>query len=239
MLGCDAPSADGYRVVNKFPHDPQAYTQGLLYHDGYLYESTGLHGRSSLRKVELHSGRVVQLQPLDRRLFGEGLALVKGVFIQLTWQSRLALVYSSDGFAPLRILRYDSEGWGLTYDGRRLIMSDGSARLFFRDPASFALLGTVTVRDAGRPVRLLNELEYIEGEVWANVYRTDDIVRIDPADGKVTGRLNFAGLLTPEDRHGNEDVLNGIAYDPQARRVFITGKLYGHVYEIAVCPPAC
>ncbi|MGF1525401.1 MAG: glutaminyl-peptide cyclotransferase [Candidatus Competibacterales bacterium] len=222
-----------FPLIAQHPHDRQAYTQGLLYHDGQLYESTGLYGRSSLRRVELTTGRVLQRRDLPRQLFGEGLVLVGERLIQLTWRAGVAIVYDRESFEPQTAFRYPTQGWGLTFDGRHLVMSDGSARLYFRDPTTFAVVRTVTVTDdIERPVAALNELEYIDGEVWANIYRSFDIVRIDPATGKVVARHDFRPLLKAEDRYGGEDVLNGIAFDPATRRLFLTGKLYAFVYVL-------
>ena len=222
----------GFEVVNRLPHDPRAYTQGLLYHKGYFYESTGLYGESSLRKIDAQSGWLHRTKPLSRRFFGEGLALVSGVLVQLTWKAGKAFVYNSDSFEQLRQFTYNTEGWGLTFDGRSLIMSDGSERLYFREPISFQLEKTLTVSDGGRAVRYLNELEFIEGEIWANVYGSFDVVRIDPESGEVLSRIDFSGILSPQDLNGREDVLNGIAYDTQGKRIFVTGKRYSYIYEI-------
>ena len=232
LLVKSAARTYGFEVVNRLPHDPRAYTQGLLYHKSYFYESTGLYGESSLRKADPQSGWLHRTKPLSPRYFGEGLALVQGVLVQLTWKAGKAFVYNSDSFDQLREFSYNTEGWGLTFDGRSLIMSDGSDRLYFRDPTSFKLEKTVSVTDGGRVVRYLNELEFIEGEIWANVYQTFDVVRIDPASGEVLSRIDFSGILSPEDRNGREDVLNGIAYDPEGKRIFVTGKRYSFIYEI-------
>lgn len=220
------------RIIATLPHDPNAYTQGLLLHQDWFYESTGQYGHSSLRRVEPGTGKVLQKINLPATLFGEGLALVDDRLIQLTWRSGQAFVYDLTSFELLQEFRYDTEGWGLTYDGTELIMSDGSHLLYFRDPHSFALLRTLPVFDKGQPVRYLNELEYIRGEVWANVYRSPDIVRIDPGTGQVIDRLRFPELPRPDERNGHEDVLNGIAYDASDNRLYITGKLYSYVYEL-------
>lgn len=221
-----------YRIVRKIPHDPRAYTQGLLYHDGSLYESTGLYGESSLRQLNPADGSIHQFHPLPAEVFGEGLALVGERLIQLTWRAGRSFVYDLDDFSPRGEFNYDTEGWGLTHDGQALIMSDGSARLYFRDPESFRLLRTMTVTENGRPVERLNELEFIDGAIWANVYLTSDIVHIDPASGEVLKRLDFSSLPPPADRYGNEDVLNGIAYDREGERLFLTGKRYAYIYQI-------
>lgn len=241
FLLADQPAEDNdgaprwsYRVVQKFRHDPAAYTQGLLFHNGVLYESTGQRGQSSLRRVDLASGIVQQQHDLDKRYFGEGLHFFRGVLIQLTWQAGEAIIYNSETFAPLRTLRYKGQGWGLTGNGKHLIMSDGSDVLRFRDAGDFSVVRELSVTDNGKKVTMLNELEWIEGEIWANVYGTSDIVVIDPADGQVKGRLRFNGLPTREERHGGEDVLNGIAYDRGKKAIYITGKYYSNLYQIEV-----
>jgi glutaminyl-peptide cyclotransferase len=227
-----------YRVLAEYPHDTGAYTQGLVLIDGTLYEGTGLEGESELRRVELETGEVLQARPLDDQYFGEGIAVVGDRIYQLTWQSEVCLVHDRDTFELLETFTYSGEGWGLTTDGERLIMSDGSDRLTFRDPETFAELGAVNVQDAGLPVSNLNELEYIDGEVWANIYQTDRIVRIDPATGDVTGWLDMAGLL-PDDHPQAEgaDVLNGIAYDPASGQLLVTGKDWPLLFEIEPVPP--
>jgi glutaminyl-peptide cyclotransferase len=234
-LPADVPRY-GYRVVNTFPHDTGAWTQGLLWHDGRLYESTGEYGRSSVRHVALDTGEVLRQHNLADRFFGEGLALVEDRLIQLTWKSGVAFVYERDTFDTLRRFAYDGEGWGLTYDGEHLIMSDGSAELRFLDPATFQEQRRVTVRDSGGPVRRLNELEYIEGEVFANIWKREHLARIDPDTGNVTGWVDLTGLFPEEDRGPDVDVLNGIAYDPEANRLFVTGKHWPTVYEVELVP---
>lgn len=231
VLAC-AAGEPHYRVLDRLPHDPAAYTQGLLFADGVFYESTGLNGQSSLRRVDPESGQVLQRRDLDPAYFGEGLALVGDTLIQLTWKAGKAFVYDRRSFELRREFDYDGEGWGLTYDGRRLIMSDGSERLYFRDPETFLIEKVLTVSYNGRLIRYLNELEYVEGEIWANVYGSDYVLRISPQTGEVLGGLNLKGLVAPADRNGREDVLNGIAYDPQNKRLFVTGKRYSYVYEI-------
>lgn len=229
-----APAASyGYRVVNAYPHDSRAYTQGLIYRDGVLYESTGLNGRSTLRKVRLETGEVLQEHRLEAKYFGEGLTDWNGRLIQLTWQTNVGFVYDLATFKPVGQFTYPGEGWGITHDGTRLIMSDGhpNGQLRFLDPASFTERGRLTVRDQGRPVSNLNELEFVNGEIFANIYQTDRIARIDPASGRVTGWIDLAGLLAPADRAG-VDVLNGIAYDAAGDRLFVTGKLWPRLFEI-------
>jgi glutamine cyclotransferase len=223
----------GYRVVARFPHDPGAFTEGLLYLDGALYESTGLEGRSSIRKVKLETGEVVQSFPIPPQFFGEGLVNWKDRLVSLTWRSQVGFVFDLKSFKPLKVFSYRGEGWGMTQDGKRLIMSDGTPQLRFLDPETLRETGRVTVTDEGKPIANLNELEYVRGEVWANVWLTDRIARIDPRTGKVTGWIDLAGLLSPADRGRSQpDVLNGIAYDAARGRVFVTGKQWPVLYQI-------
>ena len=228
----NVPVAYTYDVVRTYPHDEAAFTQGLVYADGYLYESTGLYGRSSLCKVEVETGRVLQQRSLVPNVFGEGLALYGDRLVQLTWQSHVGFVYDRDSFEVLDQFTYPTEGWGITYDGAHLIMSDGSATLHFLDPETFAEVKTVEASDQGGPVTNLNELEYIDGEIYANVWLTDRIVRIAPDTGTVTGWIDLTGLLAPEYRTETTDVLNGIAYDRVNDRLFVTGKLWPRLFEI-------
>jgi glutaminyl-peptide cyclotransferase len=223
-----------YEVVRSYPHDPAAFLQGLLWHEGGFYESTGLYGRSTLRRVEFPSGKILKSISLQPDLFGEGLALVGNRLIQLTWKSKRGFVYDRTTFAPIREFQYDTEGWGITYDGKSLIMSDGSSDLMYLDPNSFEPLRKLAVTMNGKPIVNLNELEFIEGEIWSNVWQTDLIVRIDPGTGKVTSFLNLGGILPAGVRSGNEDVLNGIAYDAQQKRIFVSGKLWPRIFEIRV-----
>jgi len=225
-----------YSIVNAYPHDPEAFTQGLLYHDGFLYEGTGLPGRSSLRQVELETGDVVHQRLLADQYFGEGIALVDGRIVQLTYRSHVAFSYALGDFQPLGEFAYPTQGWGLAYDGQRLLMTDGSSTLYFRDADTFEEIGKVTVRHNGRALSNLNELEIIRGEVWANIWQTDVIARISPASGKVTGLVNLAGLLTPQEQ-ARADVLNGIAYDAAGSRIFVTGKLWPWLFEIRLETP--
>lgn len=236
-FGWDTPVA-GYRVVAEFPHDDTAYTQGLSYVDGVLYEGTGLEGESTLRRVDLATGEVLHQHDLDPVHFGEGIAVLEDRIYQLTWQTNTCFVYDRETFALLDTFGYPTEGWGLTTDGVRLIMSDGSDRLTFRDPSTFAELGHVDVVDGDEPVTKLNELEYIDGEVWANVYQTDFIARIDPATGRVTGWIDLTGLLPAADQQEREvGVLNGITHDATTGRLFVTGKLWPKLFEIELVPP--
>jgi glutamine cyclotransferase len=231
-----AAPVDTYRVINSYPHDPQAYTQGLIHRDGFLYESTGLQGRSSLRKVRLETGEVVQQRRVDQPHFAEGLADWKGQLVQLTWQSKVAFVYDLASFAPHRTFSYAGEGWGLTHDGSRFILSDGTDQLRFLDPETFREIGRVAVTDDGRPVRDLNELEYIRGEVYANVWHTDRIARISPRTGRVTRWIDLRGLMSAGYRLDPEAVLNGIAHDSAGDRLFVTGKLWPRLFEVQVVP---
>ena len=226
------PATHGYRVVNVYPHDPDAYTQGLLFHDGFLYESTGLNGRSTLRKVELETGRVIQQRRLDAAYFGEGLALWNDQLVQLTWQSQLAFVYDPRELAVKRTFGYSGEGWGLTHDGSAFIFSDGTEHLRFLDSETFRERRRVAVRDGGARVKGLNELEYVRGEIYANVWQSDRIARISPRSGQVTGWIDLSGLLSPMYRRDAEAVLNGIAYDSARHRLFVTGKLWPRLFEI-------
>lgn len=222
----------GYRVVHTYPHDPDAYTQGLFYLNGFLYEGTGLNGRSSIRKVKLETGEVLQKHDIPEQYFGEGIVNWKDRLIEITWQTQTGFVYDLATFALQRQFSYPGEGWGLTQDGRRIIMSDGTAQLRFWNPDTLQEEGRVTVTDEGRPVTELNELEWVKGEVYANVYQTNRIARIDPASGKVVGWIDLTGLLSPEDQLRQVDVLNGIAYDAQGGRLFVTGKLWPKLFEI-------
>lgn len=230
-----APTA-GFEVVQSYPHDPQAFTQGLVYAQGRLFESTGQVGQSSVREVELGTGAVLRRREVPPPHFAEGLALRAGRLYQLTWKSQRGFVYDAATLQPAGEFTYAGEGWGLTVteDGRSLVMSDGTATLRFLDPHGFAVQRTLTVTDAGRPVADLNELEWVKGELWANVWLTKRIVRIDPGSGHVKGWVDLTGLPLPEHHTGDEDVLNGIAYDAAAERLFVTGKYWSRLYEIRV-----
>jgi len=219
-----------YAVVRSYPHDPGAFTEGLEYHDGFLYESTGLNGKSSIRKVKLETGEVLQNRNLSRDYFGEGITFWKDELFQLTWISEIAFVYDATTFASKKSFNYKGEGWALTHNAEELVMSDGTPQLRFIDPATFKERRRITVTDAGVPVTYLNELEWIKGEIFANVYTTDYIVRIDPATGRVTGWIDVRGML-PRQNDGNT-VPNGIAYDAAADRLFVTGKYWPKLFEI-------
>ena len=223
-----------FRVVNTFPHDPNAYTQGLIFRDGFLFESTGLNGRSTLRKVAIETGEVVQQIRIDTEYFAEGLADWNDQLVQLTWRSNVAFVYDLANFAPRRMLHYTGEGWGLTRDRDGFILSDGTDQLRFLQPDTFREVRRVAVTDDGAPVRELNELEYIRGEVYANVWHTDRIARIDPRSGRVRSWIDLRGLMATGYRLDAEAVLNGIAYDPTHNRLFVTGKLWPRLFEIEV-----
>lgn len=225
----------GFEVVRAYPHDPRAFTQGLFYLGGWFYEGTGRHGQSSLRRVEPETGRTVRRVDLAPHLFGEGIAALGDRIYQLTWRAGIGLVFDKLSFKLLDQFTYPGEGWGLTSDGVHLIMSDGTDRLRFLDPNTLSAVRELRVREGGRPVRFLNELEFIRGEIWANVWRTNTIVRIAPDDGRVTGIVDIDGILepTPPEIRG----ANGIAYDAARDRVFVTGKLWPTIFEIRLTPP--
>lgn len=229
-------AADGYRIVHTYPHDPDAFTQGLVFVGGHLYESTGINGKSSLRMVDLESGRVLQEQPVDSKYFAEGLTNWGSTLVQLTWETQVGLVYDRFSFRLLRTFSYPGEGWGLTQDGRSLILSDGTPVLRFLDPATFQQVRSVTVKDRGKPVSEINELEYVDGQVYANIWHSDRIARIAPRTGKVLGWIDLTGLLPAGERRSPEAVLNGIAWDAGHRRLFVTGKLWPKLFEIEVVP---
>ena len=222
-----------YQVVTSYPHDRAAFTQGLVYLDGFLYEGTGLKGQSTIRKVKLETGEVLQQRRIDDQYFGEGIVVWKNNLIQLTWQSEVGFVYDLATFEPSGRFSYEGEGWGLTHDGTRLIMSDGSPTLRFIDPATLKETGRLTVRDGKLPVDDLNELEFVKGEILANVWNTKRIARISPTTGQVTAWIDFSGLLSPRDAAGT-DVMNGIAYDAERDRLFVTGKLWPRLFEVRI-----
>jgi len=228
-----------YCIVNSYPHDVKAFTQGLIYHNGILYEGTGLKGQSSLRQVELETGKVLQQIDLNQQYFGEGITLWQDKIIQLTWRSQVGFVYSKDSFEKLDRFIYNTEGWGITHDGQKLIMSDGSDKLYFLDADTFEKVSYIQVRDQNKPIFRLNELEYINGEIFANVWQTDYIARISPSTGQVLGWIDLRGLLDSESYKGKQDVLNGIAYDKERKRLFVTGKLWPKLFEIQLVSCHC
>ena len=225
-----------YRVINTYPHDKEAFTEGLVFESGVLYEGTGLNGRSSLRKVELKTGKILQFYELPEQYFGEGITVYKDTIIQLTWKSNTGLVYNKNSFALLRQFSYVGEGWGITNDGNWLIMSNGSSILTFVDSETFAPISHIEVHDGDIHVDELNELEYVNGEIFANVWHTDKIAIIEPADGRVVGWVDLTGLLQTPPFSGRGDVLNGIAYDAQSDRLFVTGKFWPFLFEIKLVP---
>jgi glutaminyl-peptide cyclotransferase len=227
----------GYTVVRSYPHDPKAFTQGLEFFGGFLYEGTGQKGRSAVRKIELETGKVVQEERLHAQYFGEGITISQGKLFQLTWQDRTGFVYDARTLKLIRNFSYFGEGWGLTHDPMTLIMSDGTSTLRFLETTRFQERRRVKVTDAAVPIERLNELEYIRGEIWANVWETDFIVRISPKDGRVVGWINLKGLQSgPAVKLGPDAVLNGIAYDAQNDRIFVTGKLWPRLFEIRIKP---
>ena len=221
-----------YKVVNAYPHDRYAFTQGLVFENGFLYEGTGLHGRSTLRRVKLETGEILKIHKLPACFFGEGVTIYQNRIIQLTYKSNVGFVYDKDSFKLLRDFTFTTEGWGITHDGKRLIISDGTATLHYLDPKTFKAIGQIQVRDNYGPVSKLNELEYIQGEIYANVWKTDRIVKIEPQTGKVIGWIELKGLLSAEDHRAKVDVLNGIAYDAINDRLFVTGKWWPKLFEI-------
>jgi glutamine cyclotransferase len=227
---------DTFRVVKSYPHDTSAYTQGLIFRDAFLFESTGLNGKSTLRKVKLKTGQVVQQHRLDTAFFAEGLAEWHGRLVQLTWRSNIAFVYDMATSSLHGTLKYIGEGWGLTRDQEGFILSDGTDELRFLDPDTFREVRRVTVTDGGVPVHDLNELEYIHGEIYANVWHTDRIARISPQSGRVLRWIDLGGLMATGYRLDPEAVLNGIAYDAATNRIFVTGKLWPRLFEIEVVP---
>jgi glutamine cyclotransferase len=232
------PPIYGFHVIQTFPHDPEAFTQGLIFHEGYLYESTGLHGKSSLRKIHLETGQAVKNIPLSERDFGEGLTRWKDTLVQLTWQSRVGFIYDLPTLRLMKTRPYPFEGWGLTEDGHSLIAGDGTSQLTFLDPVLLKERRRIVVRDQGLPVARLNELEFINGEIFANIFLTDRIARIAPDTGEVTGWIDLTGLLPAQDRRPNTDVLNGIAYDRQKDRLLVTGKNWPKLFHIRLVKKA-
>ena len=228
------PTRYTYRIVATYPHATDAYTQGLQYADGSLWEGTGEYGRSEVRRVDLESGRYETLQKLPPTEFGEGITLLNGTLYQLTWESNTCHLYDLKSGRKIRDFRYPGEGWGLTTDGERLYMSNGTANIYHLDPETFRRKRTVTVTWQGEPVQYLHELEWIDGKIWANVYTTDQLLIIHPTTGVVEGVVDLSGLLSEQERTPMTDVLNGIAYDDATKRIFVTGKRWPKLYEIAL-----
>ena len=227
----------GYQIINVYPHNSFAFTQGLAYDEGVLYEGTGLYGRSSLRRVDLETGRILQQTNLKSTLFGEGVAIWKDRIIQLTWQSGMGLVYGKENMTGISNFSYQMEGWGITSDNKSLIMSDGTDTLHILDPESFEETGKIKVKANGSPLKGLNELEYIKGRIYANVWPTSWIAIISPESGEVLGKINLQGILQENDIQSYwVDVLNGIAYDAREDRLFVTGKLWPKLFEIKLMP---
>lgn len=233
LLSCGEKAVKEYtvEVVARYPHDTESYTQGLFFNEGQLYESTGIKGKSTFRKVDMQTGKALRRLDFDKKYFVEGSVMFDGNLYVLTWESRVAFVYDARTLEYKSSWKYPREGWGLTTDGKQLIASDGSATLFFMDE-NFALKRRLIVKHEDRPVRWLNELEYIDGKIWANVYTTDQIVIINPKDGNVEGIIDCRGLLPNHLRTPQTDVLNGIAYDPQTKKIYLTGKNWAELYEV-------
>jgi len=233
LTACAQAPEYGSRVIHVYPHDPNAFTEGLEYRGGYLYESTGLQGRSWLRKEKLETGQVLQQINLDPQYFGEGITILNQQIFQLTWQSEIGFIYDQASFRLKRTFHYPGEGWALTNDGQNIYMDDGTAQIRVWDPYTLQEKRRITVRDRGKPVLNLNELEWVRGEIFANIWQTDHIARISPEDGRVVGWIDCTGLLSPSDQTGGEGaVLNGIAYDSFGDRLFVTGKLWPKLFEI-------
>lgn len=225
-----------FRILNIYPHDQNAFTQGLFFEEGFLYEGTGLNGQSALRQINLKTGDILKIHKLPQDFFGEGIVLYNDKIIQLTWRSHVGFVYDKNSFKMLGTFFYPTEGWGITYDGKQLIMSDGTANLYFLNPDTLKVTGRIEVRDQNIPVTKLNELEYVRGEIFANVWLTDRIARIDPQSGRVTGWIDLEGLSPFKNSDNQIKVLNGIAYDSNNHRLFVTGKLWPNIYEIRLVP---
>jgi glutamine cyclotransferase len=229
------PVKYGYKVIHTYPHDKDAFTQGLFYDRGFLYEGTGQEAGSSLREVELTTGRVVRQTSLDPSLFGEGITLYKGKIYQVTWKNKVGFVYDEQTFNLINKIYYQTQGWGLTTIDDRIVMSDGTNVIYYFDPETFTVMSQIEVYDNKRKVDQLNELEYINGEIWANIWMTDQIARIDPVTGKVNSYVDLSGIFPERERISTgADVLNGIAYDPAGKRIFVTGKKWPRLYEIVV-----
>jgi glutamine cyclotransferase len=226
-----------YELINTWHHDPDAFTQGLQFYNGELYETTGLNGHSSLRKVDVTTGKVLQKIDIPAEYFGEGMTIFHGKIYVLTYQTHIGFIYDLKTFTKLGSWQYEGEGWGLTNDGTYILMSNGTNKINYLDPNSLAIVKTIEVKDQGYLVEKLNELEYIKGEIYANIWTTDRVAKIDPATGNVTAWINFSGLLTPMERTEKVDVLNGIAYDEKTDRIFVTGKLWPKLFEVKIKKP--
>jgi len=236
-LGSAAQTPEyGYRVVHAYPHDPRAFTEGLEYRAGFLYESTGIKGQSWLRREKLETGQVLQQIDIDPQYFGEGITVLNQQITQLTWQTEVGFVYDQSSFRVKRTFNYPGEGWAMTNDGQNIYMDDGTAQIRVWDPITLHEKRRITVRDHGQPVLNLNELEWVRGEIYANIWQKDVIARISPVDGHVLGWIDLTGILSPSDRTGQEDVLNGIAYDALGDRLFVTGKYWPKLFEIKLVP---
>jgi glutamine cyclotransferase len=238
QVSAHPPQEYTFAIVSAYPHDTTAFTQGLAYRDGFVYEGTGREGQSSLRKVRLETGEIIQQVNLDPDLFGEGITLLNDKVIQLTWKSEIGFVYDLSGFHLLRRFSYSGEGWGLATDGRELFMSDGTSEIRVLDRETFQEKRRIRVHDGSTPVNQLNELEFVEGQIFANVWHSNRVARISPQTGDVVGWIDLTGLLSPMYRLEPEAVLNGIAYDPVRKRLFVTGKLWPRVFEIRLIPKA-
>lgn len=226
----------GYRIVNTYPHNTNSFTQGLIFDKGVLYESTGLNGRSAVKIVDLKTGKTLKSHELPDNYFGEGIAIIENKIIQLTWRSKTGFVYDKKTLKLIKKFSYQTQGWGITYDGKYLIISDGSAVLYFMDPNTFKVVGTLEVYGDNGKVSKLNELEYINGEIYANIWGTEKIAKINPKNGRVTAWIDLSGLLNKEDKKNRVDVLNGIAFNSDKGSLFVTGKLWPKMFEIELVP---
>ena len=224
----------GYKIINSYPHSTESFTQGLVFDNGTLYESTGLNGRSGIQIVDLETGKIIKSKAIADKYFGEGITIVEDKIIQLTWRAQKGFVYNKNTFDLLKTFSYDSQGWGITYNGKYLIMSDGSNILYFMDPRTFKVRGKLEVYDGDRKLDKLNELEYIDGKIYANVWGTEKLAIINPKTGQVTAWIDLRGLLSKEDKQNRIDVLNGIAYNEENQKLYVTGKLWPKLFEIEI-----
>jgi len=234
IIPSSAPVGYTYRIVKEYPHDDKAYTQGLFYNNGYLYEGTGLEGKSSLRKVELNTGKILNIHSLDNKYFGEGICLFNNKIYQLTWKNKEGFIYNYDDFSPIGKFNYNTEGWGITNDATNLWMSDGTSYIYKLNPDNMNIIDQIEVYSNTGPQKYINELEYINGEIWANVYGENYIVRIDPRTGEIKGKIDLTNILRKDLIKPDTDVLNGIAYDADKNRIFVTGKNWPRLFEIEV-----